>query len=104
MTADGKIELKKAEVDAALKDFNALASSIAASFTGGGLKVDAVVSGSLFARAGLQKGDIIVAIDGRPLRSLDDAADLYARAATLKALTVQVVRGGKPGSFQIAIR
>jgi membrane-associated protease RseP (regulator of RpoE activity) len=96
--------LLRTEVNAALADFGALASSFDATFTPAGLRLDAVTAGSLFAKAGLRKGDVIATVDGQPLRSIDDAADLYARAGTLQHATVQLLRAGKPLALRVVIR
>ena len=96
--------LARREVDAALADFGALAGAFRASFTPTGVKVDSILDGSLFAKAGLRAGDVIASVDGRPLRSLDDVAALYARAQTLRVVTAQVVRGGKPLALRVTIQ
>ena len=62
------------------------------------------VAGRAGRRAGLRAGDVITAVDGAPLRSLDDAANLYAAAASLRAVSVQVVRAGAPLTLRVAIQ
>src|SRR5262249_25587262 len=82
----------------------ALAVAFRASFTPAGVQVDAVLDGSLFAKAGLRAGDLITSVEGRPLRSLDDVAALYARAGSLRIVTAQGVRGGKPLTLRAVIQ
>jgi serine protease DegQ len=96
--------LARREVDAALADFGALAAAFRASFTPAGVRVDSVQDGSLFAKAGLRAGDVIASVEGRPLRSLDDVAALYARAGSLRTVTAQVVRGGKPLTLRVVVQ
>ncbi|HSR97499.1 MAG TPA: PDZ domain-containing protein [Kofleriaceae bacterium] len=96
--------LSRGDVDAALADFAKLTAAIHGSFSANGVVVDAVGEGTLFQRAGLRAGDVIAAVDGARLRSLDDAANLYARAAKASTLTAQIVRGGKPMTLHVAIR
>ncbi|HEY4239709.1 MAG TPA: PDZ domain-containing protein [Kofleriaceae bacterium] len=103
-SGDVEIALGRAEVNAALLDFGRLTSSIRGEFTADGVRIDGVAEGSLFARAGLRAGDLVTAVNGAPVRGLDDAADLYAQAEGARAMTVQVVRGGKPIALRIAIR
>jgi hypothetical protein len=98
------VVLSRSEVDGALADFARLAAAVRGSFSASGLTVDAVAEGSLFARAGLRAGDVVSAVDGAPLRSLDAAANLYARASSTKALTAQIVRGGSPMTLHVAIQ
>ena len=100
----GLAMIARGELDAALADFSKLAGSFKATFTPGGLRLDAVSDGSLLAKAGLQKGDVVTSVDERPLRSLDDAATLYARAATVRSTTIAVVRAGKPVTLKVAFQ
>ncbi|MEO7729601.1 MAG: PDZ domain-containing protein, partial [Kofleriaceae bacterium] len=100
----GAIQLSRGEVDRALADFAKLTAAIHARFSDTGVRVDDVTAGTIFERAGLRPGDTITAIDGTRLRSLDDAANLYARASTARALTVQLVRDGKPVSLHVVIQ
>jgi len=102
--ADGATVIAKADVSAALGNFGALASAVRGSFGSEGAHLDAVAPGSLFAKAGLQAGDTITAVNNQPLRSLDDAATLYARAGAMKSATIQVIRAGKPVSLRLAIQ
>ncbi|MBV8761957.1 MAG: PDZ domain-containing protein [Deltaproteobacteria bacterium] len=102
--AAGTTVLARADVKAALASFGTLAGSIRGSFTPVGVRVDSVAAGSLFAKAGLQAGDVVSAVDGAPLRSLDDAADLYARAGTAKVVSASVMRSGKPMTLRVAIQ
>jgi S1-C subfamily serine protease len=100
----GTIVVSRSEVDGALADFARLAAAVRGSFSASGLAVDAVAEGSIFARAGLRAGDVVTAVDGAPLRSLDAAANLYARASTAKVFTAQIVRGGSPMTLHVAIQ
>lgn len=98
------ITLSHADVSAAIGNFAQLTAAIRGAFTPAGARIDAVAEGSLFAKAGLRAGDVITQVDRTPLRSLDDAASLYARAATARNVSVQLVRAGKPLTLRIAIQ
>jgi hypothetical protein len=102
--APGTTSLARAELDAALADFGKLAGTFRAAFTADGLRFESIQTGSLLAKIGLRKGDVITAVDGQPLRSIDDAAELYARSAAIKNLSVQVTRSGKPTTLRVAIQ
>ena len=102
--ASGGTVLARADVNAALASFGTLAGSIHGAFTPTGVRVDSVAPGSLFAKAGLQAGDLVSAVDGAPLRSLDDAANLSAKAGTARAVSVAVVRAGKPLTLRVTIQ
>jgi membrane-associated protease RseP (regulator of RpoE activity) len=98
------ITLARADVDAALSDFGATAVTFDAKFVADGLRIDSIAPGTILAKAGLHKGDTITAVDGKPLRSFDDAADLYARMQAAKAATISVQRAGKPVTLKVTIR
>lgn len=59
--------------------------------------MDAVRPGSIAQQAGLRVGDVVVAIDGRPLR---DAVDFQFHAAE-ETIELEVVRGEQPLIFEI---
>ena len=96
--------ISRSELDGALADFAALTAALRGSFSANGVVVESVGDGTIFQRAGLRAGDVIASVDGVALRSLDDAANLYARAATARAVTAEVVRGGKPVTLRVVIR
>lgn len=56
-----------------------------------GLVVRAVQDASPAAVAGIHRGDLLVAVEGRPVRSVDDVVDAVERAAG--AVTLTIVRG-----------
>ena len=68
------------------------------------MRVDIVAADSIFAKAGLRAQDTIVSVDNQPLHSIDDAASLYARAATARNVSIQVLRAGKPLTLRVVIQ
>ena len=99
-----RVTLTRTELDAALADFAKLTLAMHGSFTGSGALIDGVSDGTIFQRIGLRAGDLITVVDGARLRTLDDAANVYARAASAKTITAQIVRNGKPVTLRVAIR
>lgn len=96
--------IARRDLDAALADFGTLTRSLRGSFQSNGAKLEQVAMGSVFAKAGLRAGDVITSVDGRPVRSIDDAAELYVRAQTTRATNVQILRAGKPITLKVQIR
>jgi S1-C subfamily serine protease len=96
--------LSRSDVDRALADFARLTAAVHGSFSAAGLAVDQVAGGTIFHRAGLRSGDVVTAVDGARLRSLDDAANLYARASTARVITAQIIRNGRPMTLHVAIQ
>lgn len=98
------VTITRGEIDTALADFGATAVTFDAAFVAQGLRIDQIAKGTILARLGLEKGDVLTAVDNQPLHSLDDAASLYARAGTAKAATLHILRGGKPMTLKVTIR
>jgi type II secretory pathway component PulC len=96
--------LSRTEVNTALGDFGLLTASVRGAFTPEGARIDTVAQGSVFAKAGLKNGDLITAVDGKPLKSIDDAADLYIRAGSARTAKVALLRDGKPMTLRLAIQ
>lgn len=95
--------LSRTELNRALADFGTLTGLVRGGFTAQGARLDMVAEGSIFAKAGLRAGDIVTAVDNQPLRTIDDAADLYVRASSTRAANISVVRAGKPLTLRVLI-
>lgn len=95
--------LSRRELNVALADFGKLTNVLRGSFTADGARLDVVAEGSVFAKAGLRAGDIVTAVDNVPLKSIDDAADLYVRASATRAANISVLRAGKPMTLRVLI-
>jgi S1-C subfamily serine protease len=97
------IAISRSDLDSALADFARLTAGVRGSFSANGVAIDSVGDGTIFQRAGLRAGDVVTSVDGVRLRTLDDAANLYARASTARAMTAQIVRAGKPITLHVVI-
>src|SRR5262249_45966071 len=96
--------LARADVNAALANFGLITTTVKGTFTPTGAKLETIVPGSLFAKAGLKNGDVVTAVDNQPMRALDDAANLHARAVAAKSLTLAITRAGKPMTLRVVIQ
>ncbi|MBA3460020.1 MAG: PDZ domain-containing protein [Deltaproteobacteria bacterium] len=93
--------LSRSELNAQIADFSRLTGVLRGTFTPDGARLDLVAEGSVFSKAGLRRGDIITAVDNQPLRSIDDAAELYVRAPQTRAANIQLLRAGKPLTLRV---
>ena len=64
-------------------------------FAGGGFLVSQMQPGSLYEKLGLRAGDVIKGINGQPINTAEDAMRLYQQLATLAAVQMEIMRGGK---------
>jgi len=63
-------------------------------FQGEGVRVAAVAPGSPAAAVGIQAGDVIVAVDGQPVRNLQEYTGLLYRHQPGDRMAVVVLRDG----------
>ncbi len=85
--------VSRREFDAAVTDFHSLGKEVQMSLGSDGVHIADVARGSMFYRLGLRAGDVVLDVDGRQIRGVDDAAALYARLMDAKKFQVRVKRG-----------
>jgi general secretion pathway protein C len=68
------------------------------------VRLATVPTSSYVWRLGLRPGDVVTAIDGAPLRTLDDAAAAYVRLGSAKKLTIAIERAGATGTLRFALQ
>ncbi|HWN68191.1 MAG TPA: PDZ domain-containing protein [Haliangium sp.] len=90
---DEQHSLSRKEFDAAISDFDALARDMQVSLTADGVRVDEVAPASLAYRMGVRAEDVVLDVDGKKLRSVNDAAAIYARLMDAERFAVKVRRG-----------
>ena len=90
---DEQHSLSRREFDAAISDFDALGRDLHVTQTADGVRVDEVAPGSLAYRMGVRAGDVVLDVDGKKLRSMNDAAAIYARLMDADKFAVKVRRG-----------
>ncbi len=64
-------------------------------YSGKGLQIDGVVSGGAADKAGLQKGDIIISIDGKPVNNIYDYMNILQNFSPGDKTKIKVLRKGK---------
>jgi PDZ domain-containing protein len=70
--------------------------------SGGGVRVSAVIPGSP-AAGRLREGDVITAVDGRPVRLASDVVEATSRAKAGDQVTIEVKRGDETHMFTIKL-
>lgn len=69
-----------------------------------GFKVSGLKSGSIFSDLGVQSGDVITQVNGKPLNSPNEALKLYQKLGSAGDISIQVERGGKPVDLKFNIK
>jgi S1-C subfamily serine protease len=90
---DEQHSLSRREFDAAISDFNALGRDVQVTQVADGVRVDEVAASSLPYRMGIRAGDVVLDVDGKKIRTMNDAAAVYARLMDADRFSVKVKRG-----------
>ncbi len=75
-------------------------------FEGGkpaGLSLAGVTAGSIFEKMGIRNGDVLQAVDGQPIQTVDDVVNLYQSLSNAENIAIQVRRGGRIEDIQYKI-
>lgn len=68
-----------------------------------GFKVTWIKPGSVFAKLGLKKNDVITAINGKPVSSVAEVFKIYQKMDTLDNLSIEVTRNNQKRELDYAI-
>ena len=102
------ISLSRSQVNNALENLTELAGQINIqpySEDGTeGLKLSSIKPNSIFRRMGLRNGDVLTAVDGSQLTSVDQAYKLYEDLKSSDTASVDILRNGRERTYQYRIR
>lgn len=106
--APGKYVIDQSEVDNALQNLDKLYTEIRAvpNFSGGkvsGMKILSVQGGSIFAKLGLKRGDVLQRINGLEL-DVKQGFAIFGQLKDSKSLTLDLIRLGQPQTIEYEIR
>jgi type II secretion system protein C len=94
----------RAQLREELSQPGSLAQALIVPNPGGGLLVRSVEAASVYDRLGLHAGDVIRAINGQPLASVEDVMRLYREFGNAERLAVEVQRGGRSETLHYEVR
>mgnify|MGYP006294473983 CR=1 FL=1 len=105
----GEYEIARAEIDNVLSNMSKLATQarIVPSFKNGkanGFKLFSIRPDSLYAKIGIQNGDIVQQINGYEINSPDKALEIYSKLKDAQTITVDLLRRGKSRTMTYNIR
>ncbi|MSP61234.1 MAG: hypothetical protein EXR72_12990 [Myxococcales bacterium] len=95
--------IPRAEFNQQLGSFELLGSQVALAPAQGGYRIAALHPGSYVESLGFRAGDIVQRIDGRPIRTPDDAARAHAWLRVADRFTIDVLRDGAPVQLHFQI-
>lgn len=71
--------------------------------SGGGIRVRELVAGGPAQQSGLQAGDVIGAVNGQPVATMDDFGKIVSASAAGTKLSLQVERAGKAMPIELTL-
>ena len=106
--APGRFTVDQGEIDNALQNLDRLYTEIRAvpNFSGGkvsGMKVLSVKRGSIFAKLGLRRGDVLKRINGMEL-DVKRGFEIFNTLKDEKSITLDLIRQGQPTTLEYEIR
>lgn len=109
MVGDNSWLIDKGEIEQASSNMNQLMTQIRVvpNFTDGqpdGFKVFAIRPGSLFAKIGLQNGDVVKRINGLDIQGPEEAFEAYQRLKDETNIQIDLSRRGENATFTYEIR
>lgn len=104
-----RITVSRARVDRAMSNLGSLMKQarIRPHFRNGkpdGLTLSRIRRGSIFRRLGLRSGDIIQGVNGRPVRTVDDALAFYNGLKSADQVALEIRRRGRTRNIEYNIR
>jgi general secretion pathway protein C len=105
---DTSYVVSQAEIDKTLSNLNqvAMQARIVPNFEGGkanGFKLFSIKPDSIYAKIGLQNGDVVQKINGFEINSPDKALEIYQKLKDSKSVKIDISRGGKAMSYDYTI-
>jgi general secretion pathway protein C len=103
-----EIAVRRSQMESAVKDVNNLMKQIRIqpNFRNGqpdGLRLTGIRPNSIFYNMGLKSGDILMSVDGREIKSVDDAFKLYQNLQSSSRVQLQIKRRGQLKSIDYHI-
>lgn len=103
-----RISLRRTQVESAMENLSELMTQVTVEYQNKdgveGLALSNIKPNSLFRRMGLRNGDVLVAVEGQPLTSADQALQLYENLKTSDSASVEINRRGRSRIIQYRIR
>jgi general secretion pathway protein C len=95
-----RIPLKRSEVENATKNINQLLENVQVRphFENGqpkGLRLSRIKPNSIFRKMGLINGDVLTAVDGEPIVSVENSLSLYERLRSSDDVKIEIKRRGR---------
>jgi general secretion pathway protein C len=104
-----RVSLRREMINEAMQDVSKLASEIAIvpymeNGQPNGLALNNIKPNSIFRQMGLRNGDILMGVDGNPIRTVEDALRLYDSLKQSNNVNLQLKRRGQERTINYNIR
>ncbi|MCF8037201.1 MAG: PDZ domain-containing protein [Desulfobacteraceae bacterium] len=105
----GPVNIDREQISAAMQDVNNLMRQVRVrpyfdeDGSPAGIMLSGIRSNSIFEDMGLESGDIIKAINGRQIRSVEDAMQFYQNLKSASEVELQIQRSGSQQTIQYRI-
>ncbi len=102
--------IRRSDIQESISDINSLLSQAQVrSHTSedgspGGLSVNNIKAGSIYAKMGLRNGDVVQGVSDHPITSPDDILSLYEELKSGSSVSIQIMRNGRELTLNYRLR
>ena len=102
--------IRRSDIQESISDINSLLSQAQVrSHTSedgspGGLSINNIKAGSIYAKMGLRNGDVVQGVGGNPITSPDDILSLYEELKSGSSVSIQIMRNGREYTLNYRLR
>ena len=96
--------LSRRDLNREISDFDRLLHAVGVTLAPQGVVLERLDEKSFWYTMGLRQGDVVTAVAGERIASVDDAARVYARLQSIDSFDIELLRGGKPHILHYRVR
>ena len=102
--------IRRSDITRSMSDINALLSQAqvrpytSEDGSPGGLSVNNIKAGSIYAKMGLRNGDVVQGVGGNPIASPEDVLSLYEELTSGSNVSIQIMRNGREQTLNYRLR
>ncbi|MHB8535265.1 MAG: type II secretion system protein N [Sulfuricaulis sp.] len=95
-TGNNSYTVERNQLAAMMRTPDFLRQATVVPVNGGGFQIRQIKPGSIYEKLGLHSDDVIKSVNGQPMRSAEDAIQIYQQLSNLSSVQMEIVRNGTP--------
>ncbi len=96
--------ISRSMIDKATQNFDQLMGQARIEPVADGMKIASLQPASILRRLGLRNGDVVTSVNERPIRSMDDALNIYRDLQNGRNISIQLLRRNRAYTYQYNVK